>query len=116
MDEVILWLKNLFIVTIMFDAALYTVLLIVCNYVRDISKANKLENEEKEIVYSIKCVGRKPTESKSKWFTFNKEYVVRDNHVFDDTGIKWCVFKYDKIMLEAGDYLFCKVTKSKQED
>lgn len=112
MDEVIVWLKNLFTVTLIFDAALYVALLVIYNSVRNISEANKLKNEQKETVYSIKCVGRQPTECKSEWFTFNNEYVVRDDHVFDDGGIKWCVFKYDKIMLEAGGYLFCKVTRS----
>lgn len=112
MAEVIMWLKSLFIVTCIFDAALFVGLVIIGYYICDISEANKPKNEQKETVYLIKCVGRKPTECKSEWFTFNNEYIVRDDHVVDDTGIKWCVFKYDKIMLEAGGYLFCKTIRS----
>lgn len=114
MEEVVNCLKSLLIFTWIFNTAFFICMLLIINFLRDIPRGEKNSEEEpkKEIVFAVKCIGRKPTECISEWFTINKEYAVRDNVLYDDQGYKWYLFKYDKKMLEAGGYLFSKVKES----
>ena len=113
MDEVINCIKSLIVINFIFDAAIFIVIFLILCFLHDITGSKSENNPEvkKETVYAIKCIGRKPTECKEEWFTINQEYVVRNGQVFDDIEVKWYVFRYDKTMLEAGGYLFCKVAK-----
>ena len=116
MEETVNCLKCLLFVIIMFDAAFFVCFLLMLSQIHEITEhmehSAKEDKREKEKFYTIRCLVRKPTSQCShEWFTIGREYPVKDKMVPDDQGWKWSVFKYDKLLFEAGGYLFYKVEK-----
>ena len=117
MNEMVNLLKGLLFATLLSDTAIFTVLLCINSTLSDITKLTKEQKEQtvcnKELAYTVICIGKKPCSyhSITKWFTVDKQYTVYKLDesyllVYDDDGTEWRVSQYDKLMLEAGGYLF----------
>lgn len=121
MNKMIDLLRCLLIVSFIYNAAITTALFCINSKLSDIAKPNKEQNLcNKELAYAMVCLGKKPDRAYAKWFTVNKLYTVYKQDelyplVYDDDGTEWRVFQYDKLMLEAGGYLFARVKGDKDD-
>lgn len=117
MNKMIDLLRCLLIVSFIYNAAITTALFCINSKLSDIAKPNKEKERDlchKELAYTVVCIGKKPCSyySFTKLFTIDKQYTVYKLPnasypiVFDDDGTEWRVSQYDKLMLEAGGYLF----------
>lgn len=115
MNKLIDLLRGFLFATLIYDGAIFTVLLYINSKLSNIIKPTKEKGLcNKELAYTVVCIGKKPCSyhSFTKWFTVDKEYTVYklDDEpfplIYDDDGTKWSVSQYDKLMLEAGGYLF----------
>ena len=96
------------------DIAIFIELCLIDSKLSNITKPHEEPNLcNKELAYTVACIGKKPGCVNGKWFTIDKQYTVYKPNdsfsyflIYDDDGTEWRVSQYDKLMLEAGGYLF----------